>query len=229
MYVEVKSVTLVEEISGGERIALFPDTVSKRALRHTQHLTQVCPNLPCITLLVNHILGSSVLQSLEPLQGSITQRWVVPSEAVMHVFNSQYPVRLLLLRTATALAAQASVLSIEVDSGQWLCSVICHPHVTAVGFVTAVCHAQLAREGHSAALVYVIQRGDCTAFAPCHTKDPDYGLAVLEATRAGVQVLALACTWQPSPCQTAATLTFEGWAQLNLTYGLPSLVGASAS
>lgn len=44
VYVEVKSVTLAEELSGGKRIALFPDTVSKRALRHTQHLTQVCLN-----------------------------------------------------------------------------------------------------------------------------------------------------------------------------------------
>lgn len=40
-YVEVKSVTLAEDMEGGKRIGLFPDTVSTRAQKHVQELMDV--------------------------------------------------------------------------------------------------------------------------------------------------------------------------------------------
>ena len=45
--------------------------------------------------------------------------------------------------------------------------------------------------------MYVIQRADCTAFAPCHAKDAEYGLLVCEAQAAGVQLVALQCECDP--------------------------------
>lgn len=51
----------------------------------------------------------------------------------------------------------------------------------------------IVRQGGSAALVFLVQRGDCAAFAPCHTKDPEYGRLLVEAAAAGVKVVALAC------------------------------------
>ncbi len=45
LYVEVKSVTLAEDLPNqAGRIALFPDTVSTRAQRHMQELIQVPPH-----------------------------------------------------------------------------------------------------------------------------------------------------------------------------------------
>jgi Sugar fermentation stimulation protein RE domain len=50
MYMEVKSVTLAQDVAGGgRRMALFPDTVSLRALRHAQHLTQVASLTPTMS------------------------------------------------------------------------------------------------------------------------------------------------------------------------------------
>eukprot|EP00798_Chlamydomonas_sp_ICE-L_P004602 gene4602-14794_t len=42
--------------------------------------------------------------------------------------------------------------------------------------------ANLVKDGHEAACVFLIQRGDCTHFAPCHEKDPVYAAAVQEET-----------------------------------------------
>jgi sugar fermentation stimulation protein A len=79
---------------------------------------------------------------------------------------------------------------------------------------------QLVGKGHKAATVYLIQRGDCDVFAPCHAKDPVYGRLVLEAAAAGVQILPMCCTWVPSACKTAATLEYRGLATLDLEHGL---------
>lgn len=45
-----------------------------------------------------------------------------------------------------------------------------------------------------AACVYLIQRADCTAFAPCHAADPAYGQAVIQAQKRGVLLLPLLCS-----------------------------------
>lgn len=44
--------------------------------------------------------------------------------------------------------------------------------------------AQVAA-GHEAACLFIIQRADCGAFAPCHAKDPEYGRLLLQAQAAG--------------------------------------------
>lgn len=51
--------------------------------------------------------------------------------------------------------------------------------------------AALRAAGDRAALAFVIQRGDCTAFAPADDLDPRYGEALRAAAKAGVEVLAL--------------------------------------
>ena len=40
-----------------------------------------------------------------------------------------------------------------------------------------------------AAMIYVIQRDDCSVFAPCFEKDPVYSERVCEAHRAGVEII----------------------------------------
>lgn len=48
-----------------------------------------------------------------------------------------------------------------------------------------------------AACVFLIQRADCEAFAPCHAKDPVYARAVCRAHAAGVSLIPLLCEVDP--------------------------------
>jgi len=48
---------------------------------------------------------------------------------------------------------------------------------------------RLARAGQGAALVFVVQRGDCAAFRPADEVDPEYGRWLRRALDTGVEVL----------------------------------------
>jgi sugar fermentation stimulation protein A len=48
---------------------------------------------------------------------------------------------------------------------------------------------RLKRKGHRAAIVFVIQRGDCDYFRPADEIDPEYGRWLRKAVKAGVEVL----------------------------------------
>ena len=48
---------------------------------------------------------------------------------------------------------------------------------------------RLKRQGHRAAAVFVIQRGDCDHFRPADEIDPEYGRWLRRAVKAGVEVL----------------------------------------
>ena len=56
----------------------------------------------------------------------------------------------------------------------------------------------LARAGHEAACLFVVQRGDAARFAPSFEKDPAYAEALRGAAAAGVQMLAVCCELQPA-------------------------------
>lgn len=51
----------------------------------------------------------------------------------------------------------------------------------------------LAREGHRAAVVFVVQRPDATAFAPNGRSDPAFAHMLVEAASQGVEVYAYRC------------------------------------
>ena len=95
--------------------------------------------------------------------------------------------------------------------------------------------------GRQAAAVFLIQRGDCAAFAPCHACDPEYGAALTAAAADGVLLVALraAIAFQPAAPLAAAggaggeeaggsgqagagtlLLTYHGPAPVDLEYGL---------
>jgi sugar fermentation stimulation protein A len=50
---------------------------------------------------------------------------------------------------------------------------------------------QAVREGHRAAMLYIIQRTDCAAFGPADLFDPAYGDGLRAAKAAGVEILCL--------------------------------------
>ena len=48
---------------------------------------------------------------------------------------------------------------------------------------------RLKRQGHRAAIVFVIQRGDCSTFRPADEIDSEYGRWLRKAVKAGVEAL----------------------------------------
>ena len=51
-------------------------------------------------------------------------------------------------------------------------------------------------EGHTAELVFVVQRNDVKSFAPADGIDPEYGRLLREAVKKGVQVTVLVTEWK---------------------------------
>ncbi|KAL4859014.1 Proton/sulfate cotransporter 2 [Chlorella vulgaris] len=83
----------------------------------------------------------------------------------------------------------------------------------------------LVRAGGSAACVFVVQRGDCCAFAPCHEKDPKYGQLLQVAAAAGVQLIAVVCKLD----EATGCIRHGGTLPIDLRYKLPVSVGRAAS
>lgn len=53
--------------------------------------------------------------------------------------------------------------------------------------------ARAVRQGHRAAVIFIIQRGDVTSFAPNVAADPAFARALRRAAKAGVEVYAYRC------------------------------------
>ncbi len=63
--------------------------------------------------------------------------------------------------------------------------------------------AEMAKSGHRAIMLYVVQRDDCNHVKICRDLDPDYATAFDTAISAGVEAYALKCSLTPSqirPC-----------------------------
>lgn len=66
--------------------------------------------------------------------------------------------------------------------------------------------------GARAAVVVVVQRTDCTRFAPAADIDPDFASAWAMARRAGVEIYALACAMSPTELTFADALRVDALA-----------------
>lgn len=73
--------------------------------------------------------------------------------------------------------------------------------------------ATAVEEGYRAVVAFVVQRGDATGVRPHDQSDPEFGRALREAVRRGVEVYAYACHVEP--------------ARIELTTPLPVLLDAS--
>ncbi|EIE20991.1 SfsA-domain-containing protein [Coccomyxa subellipsoidea C-169] len=74
--------------------------------------------------------------------------------------------------------------------------------------------------GGQAVMVFIIQRGDCAYFGPCHAKDPTYGKLVIEAAAMGVRVIALRCGLEGDAANGRGIVRYIGPAQVMLQHGL---------
>lgn len=64
----------------------------------------------------------------------------------------------------------------------------------------------MVAEGHRAAMVYLVQRSDCTSFAPAEEIDPTYTSALREASKAGVELLCYSCDLTPEGITVVGSL-----------------------
>lgn len=69
--------------------------------------------------------------------------------------------------------------------------------VTARGTKHLVELAEMARQGHRAVMLYLVQRTDCTRVTLASDIDPAYGAAFEVARSAGVEAMALGCQISP--------------------------------
>lgn len=56
----------------------------------------------------------------------------------------------------------------------------------------------MVAEGHRAVMLFVVQRTDCDSFAACADLDAKYAAGLIDAARAGVEVLCYDCDISPS-------------------------------
>lgn len=68
--------------------------------------------------------------------------------------------------------------------------------------------AGMARAGHRAAMLFLVQRTDCTAVTLAADIDPAYAAAFAAARAAGVEVLCLGCAIAPEAVEVAGPLEF---------------------
>lgn len=71
----------------------------------------------------------------------------------------------------------------------------------------------MAEAGQRAAMLFVIQRTDCDAFAACADLDPAYARGLAEAAARGVEVLAYRCEISPQAVRIAGRVP---WADASL-------------
>ncbi|MGE3759860.1 MAG: DNA/RNA nuclease SfsA, partial [Pseudobdellovibrionaceae bacterium] len=69
---------------------------------------------------------------------------------------------------------------------------------------------ELMKEGHTAELLFVVQREDCEVFKPADHIDPKYGNALRKAQQKGLQITAAICSLKPEKIAlTPKTLSLE--------------------
>ncbi|SFT06731.1 sugar fermentation stimulation protein A [Sulfitobacter marinus] len=82
--------------------------------------------------------------------------------------------------------------------------------VTARGAKHLAELAQIARAGHRAVLLYLVQRTDCTAFSVAHDIDPTYAAAFAAARAVGLETLVIGTHISPQQVTLGTELALKG-------------------
>lgn len=69
----------------------------------------------------------------------------------------------------------------------------------------------MAEAGHRAAMLYLIQRNDCSRLRICDDLDPVYAAAFRRAMRRGVEAYAVKCSVTPREIAVTATVAIDDW------------------
>jgi sugar fermentation stimulation protein A len=65
---------------------------------------------------------------------------------------------------------------------------------------------ELMDQGHTAELIFTVQRNDCTKFSPADSIDPEYGKLLREAVAKGLRVTPLLVNLSPDAVELSETL-----------------------
>ena len=87
--------------------------------------------------------------------------------------------------------------------------------------------AAVARAGRAAALIFLVQRGDCASFSPASSRDPAYAAALTDAAAAGVTLIALGCEVRHDPDARTLVLDYRGPLPIDLRAGSEPVVAAA--
>jgi sugar fermentation stimulation protein A len=71
--------------------------------------------------------------------------------------------------------------------------------------------ARMAKAGHRAVVLFVVQRGDCRSFRVAGDLDPAYNRAFEAARAAGVEALCYACDVGEAGIDIAGALPVHPW------------------
>lgn len=187
----------------GSQVQLSYSNLASRKLPYTWEMIQVCDNEPTWvgvnTLLPNRIIKLALEKFLLPLDSYSQIRFEVP-----YGKDLKSRVDFLLSGEETERSIYVEVKSTTWASGRLA---LFPDTVTTRGqkhlreLSDQLPHAR-------AVMLYFINRGDCTQFAPGDAADPIYGQLLREATQLGMEVLP--CRFEVTP----AGIRYLGLAQL---------------
>lgn len=81
--------------------------------------------------------------------------------------------------------------------------------VTARGTKHLLELAELVKQGHGGAILYLVQRADARIFKPADHIDPDYARVLRAVSRKGVEILVYQADVQPEGIEVAGSLPFS--------------------
>jgi sugar fermentation stimulation protein A len=170
--------------SEGAEVWLMPSTDPRRSLAWSWELIRVGEHLVGInTGRPNAVAAEAIAAGrIPPLSGYATARREV-------AYGRQSRVDLLLEGPGRPIC-YVEVKNVHLRRGAWA---EFPDSVTSRGARHLAELSAMARAGHRAVMLYVVQRGDCEGFRIAHDLDPVYDMAFRAARAAGVEALCYAC------------------------------------
>ncbi|NJO47598.1 MAG: DNA/RNA nuclease SfsA [Oscillatoriales cyanobacterium RM2_1_1] len=176
----------------GSPVQVSHSSNPKRKLAYTWEMIQVQDTKPTWvginTALPNRIIKLALEQRLFPELGDYQQ---IRSEVPYGQGNKS--------RVDFLLAGNPQSIYLEVKNTTWAIknTVLFPDTVTERGQKHLRELSEIVHQGDRAVMLYLVNRGDCTEFAPGDTADPLYGQLLRTALTQGVEILS--CQFQVTP------------------------------
>lgn len=183
-------------MSPGAVIWVEPNSDPKRKLGFSWKLIELGQDYACIdTAMPNRLVAEALAQGKIPeLAGAIS---ICPE--VRYGENS----RIDFLLTGQRSDTYVEVKAVSLRRGDWA---EFPDSVTKRGAKHLAELAEMARQGHRAVMLYLVQRTDCLGFRLAADIDPAYAAAFSKAAASGVETLCYTTTISPAGMQIADRL-----------------------
>jgi len=156
-----------------------------RKTRHTLEMIKSGKTWVAVnTLLTNHLAYELLAKGLLPLRGF--------DEIIREVTVGDSRLDFLLMKGKRKTYLEVKSVTLRVgEQAQF------PDAVTSRGKKHLEALMELRKQGHGAAMLYVVQRGDCRCFAPARDIDPAYARALDGAVKKGVKIYACSVEVEP--------------------------------